>query len=425
MPSSLATTARPLEPRLGSIIVAASAGNALEWFDLIVYGALAAPIGRAFFPAGNETATLLLTYGTFGVSFLMRPLGAVVLGAYADRAGRKASLMLSILLMMIGTGMTAVMPSYAMIGPLAPIGVLLARLIQGFSVGGEFGSATAFMVEHGPRRKGYLASWQFASQSVSALLAAGFGFALSRFLSPAALDSWGWRVPFLFGLLIGPVGWHIRRHLDETPRFRAAGPAEAPLSAVLRRPVPVLLAAGMLAVGTAGTYIIIYLPTYGAQALGLPLWAGFLAGALSALVSIAVGPPVGHWSDRFGRIPIMLVSGAVLLLTVWPSFALLAARPSLGMMIAVLAWLSLVKAIHAAPLPALMAEIFPVGSRATGMSLGYNIGVTLFGGFAPTAATWLIAATGSRLAPSYYLMATAAVTLAALWALRGRVELHD
>lgn len=194
-------------PRVRRAVVAASIGNALEWFDLVVYGFFAVTISRLFFPAGNDAVSLLFTLGTFGVSFFMRPLGAIVLGAYADRAGRKAALTLSILLMMAGTLIIAVLPTYGAIGVAAPLILVAARLLQGFSAGGEFGSATAFLAEHVPDRRGFFASWQVASQGLTTLLAAGFGTVLNAQLTAAQMAAWGWRIPFFFGLLIGPVAY--------------------------------------------------------------------------------------------------------------------------------------------------------------------------------------------------------------------------
>src|SRR5581483_6764544 len=185
-------------------VLATSIGNALEWFDLVVYGFFAVVIAKLFFPAGNETVSLLLSLGTFGVSFFMRPLGAIVIGAYADRAGRKAALTLSILLMMIGTAIIVVLPTYETIGIAAPLVLVLARLMQGFSAGGEFGSATAFLAEHVPNRRGFFASWQVASQGLTTVLAAVFGTVLTGALTHEQMLAWGWRVPFAFGLLLGP-----------------------------------------------------------------------------------------------------------------------------------------------------------------------------------------------------------------------------
>ncbi len=201
------------------MILATSIGNALEFYDLIVYGYFATTLSKLFFPTHDKTMSLLLTLGTFALSYLARPVGALVLGSYSDRCGRKASLTLSITMMTIGTGMVALMPTYAAIGMLAPIGIFASRLLQGFSAGGEFGSSTAFLIEHAPKRSGFMSSWQFSSQGASVLLASAFGAVLTSTLSQGDLESWGWRIPFLFGMLIGPIGLYIRRHVDETPEF--------------------------------------------------------------------------------------------------------------------------------------------------------------------------------------------------------------
>ncbi|MFZ1089496.1 MAG: MFS transporter, partial [Xanthobacteraceae bacterium] len=211
------------------LILAASLGNALEFYEILVYGYFAVVISKVFFPAADETVSILVTLGSFGVSFLARPVGAIFLGAYGDRKGRKQALTLSILLMTIGTGVMTLMPSYGSLGLLAPILVLVARLLQGFSVGGEFASATAFLVEHRPDRAGFFASWQWSSQGLAALIATSFGVLLTTTMSAADLQAWGWRIPFAFGLLIGPVGYYIRSNMEETPEFLGTAPLQAPL----------------------------------------------------------------------------------------------------------------------------------------------------------------------------------------------------
>ncbi|MEJ0072232.1 MAG: MFS transporter [Pseudomonadota bacterium] len=407
------------------MIVAASIGNALEWFDLLIYGYFAVTISKVFFPIGSDTASLLLALGTFGVSYLVRPLGAIVIGAYADRAGRKAALTLSILLMTLGTGLMAIMPGYASIGLLAPVMVLVARLMQGFSVGGEFGSATAFLVEHSATRKGFFASWQWASQGLTALLASAFGIALTTGLSAAQLESWGWRLPFLFGVLIGPVGLYIRRHAAETPEFAQAQPTPQPLRRLLgQQKARLALAVGAAVISNSSNYLILYMPTYAIKELGLPQSVGFIATLIGAVVLGTVAPLAGHLSDKIGRTRIMLTMTALFLLTAYPMFRLLATYPSLTVMILAVAWMSLLKAGYSGVLAAFLSELFPTATRGVGMSLGFSISVTIFGGFAPFVSTWLIAVTGDKLSPSFYLMATALLSLTALIAARRHLRLR-
>jgi MFS transporter, MHS family, proline/betaine transporter len=417
-------SARP-SSQLYRIIAAGSIGNALEWYDLILYGYFAVTLSTVFFPKGNETVSLLATFGTFGVSYLVRPLGAIVLGAYADRAGRKASLMMSILLMVIGTLMMALMPSYAEVGILAPIGVLAARLIQGFSVGGEFGSATSFLVEHGPERKGFLASWQWSGQGLAALLASAFGVGLTSLLTPADLHAWGWRIPFAFGLLIGPVGFYIRRRVDETPEFLNLETAASPASeVVLSQWNRVVMAIGAVVLSTGSNYVILYMPTFAIRELGLPQSTGFIATLIGAIILTVGAPIVGHWTDRVGRVRVMVAATLLFVISAYPVFVMLTAQQSLAALIAVVAWMSLLKTGYSGALPALLAEIFPTRTRVTGMALSYNIGVPLFGGFAPLTVQWLIGITGSKLAPSYYLIGAGLLSLVALAVIRGRLRLR-
>ncbi|MFJ2176155.1 MFS transporter [Streptomyces sp. NPDC087851] len=413
------------------VIVAASIGNALEWFDVLIYAFFATTIAKVFFPAADDTVSLLLALGTFGVSYLVRPLGALVLGRYADRVGRKAALMLSIRLMMLGTALIAVMPSYATLGLTAPLLILVARLLQGFSAGGEFGSSTAFLVEHAPKLRGFMSSWQFASQGISTLLAASFGTVLSATLSTGQLESWGWRVPFFFGLLIGPVGYYIRRYVDEAPEFeRAAAEAGAePGTEAERKPVTevvrdhklrVLLCVGTLAVSTAVTYFISYIPTFAVKELDLPASTGFAATMVTGGVLAVMTPFVGFWSDRVGRIRIMAAFAVLILLLIYPSFAFLVAHPGFGLILGVMFLVGVLKAGYFGSLPALLADLFPISSRATGMALSYNIGVMLFGGTTPVVTVWLVDVTGDKLAPTWYLMVLAVVSLASVLLARRR-----
>lgn len=402
------------------LIVATSVGNALEWYDISVYAYFAVYLSKAFFPANDPTTSLLLTFASFGLSFLIRPIGGVVLGAYADRHGRKASLMLSIVLMTLGTLVLALMPTYQTIGILAPIAVMLARLVQGFSAGGEFGSSTAFLVEHMPERRGFVASWQFASQGVSGLLGAGFGALLTSTMSPEDLQSWGWRLPFLFGVLIGPVGIYIRNHVDDATPPPATGEQDSPVREVFaRQKLATMLAIGALAVSTAVNYLIVYMPTYVVKTLNLAPSIGFIS-AFAAQTAVALLAPIaGLVSDRIGRTTHMILFALLLLVSIFPAFLLLTGRPTPGIILLGVLWLGVLKSLYYGPLAALMSELFPPATRATGLGLSYNIGVTVFGGMGPAIMTWMggFALIG-ELAPGYYLTAVCILSLCALFTIR-------
>jgi MHS family proline/betaine transporter-like MFS transporter len=417
----------PKPPSMNRLIVAATIGNVFEWFDFVVYGFFAVTLAEVFFPTGNPTVSLLVTFGAFGLAYVVRPLGAIVVGGYTDRAGRKNGLMLSIALMMIGTTMMAITPGYATIGLAAPIIITIARLLQGFSVGGEYGSAVTFLAEHGGRRRGFSASWQFATGGMITVLASLFGVTLTTLLTHQQLVDWGWRIPYFFGLLLGPAGLYIRAKVAETPEFLEADkPPTIPLSDLLRRhPLPVLLALGISIISNASFYLLLYIPTYGVKQLHLPPYTGFVATLVGGLI-LAVGCPLaGHWSDKIPRPLIMVVMCSLFVLTAYPSFYLMVAFPSLAACIIAVGWLNLVKAGYSGVLPSLMAEQFPVDTRAIGVSLGYSISVTIFGGFAPFIATWLIARTGDPLSPSYYLMFTALLSLVSLIAIRWRTTQRE
>jgi MHS family proline/betaine transporter-like MFS transporter len=407
------------------LIVATSIGNALEFYDLVVYGYFASTLSKLFFPTTDKTVSLLLTLGTFALSYLARPVGAFVLGSYSDRKGRKASLTLSISMMTLGTGMVALMPSYAAIGVIAPIGIFLSRVLQGFSAGGEFGSSTAFLIEHAPERSGFMSSWQFASQGASVLLASAFGAALTTALSAQQLESWGWRIPFLFGLLIGPIGLYIRRHIDESPEFERAELAKSPIRELLAtQKERVLVSIGSLVLTTTANYMLLYMPTYASRQLGLAPSYGFIATLAAGFIVMMLTPLVGHWSDKVGRTRIMLAAGSLFFVTIYPAFMFMNAHPSLLTLLAAVIWVALLKATYFAPIPALMSDLFPTRTRTTGMAVGYNLGTTIFGGFTPLAVAALIAATGNNLAPGFYLMIAAVISLFTLLWARKRLKVH-
>jgi MHS family proline/betaine transporter-like MFS transporter len=402
------------EKSITRLIVATSIGNALEWYDITIYGYFAVYVSKAFFPNDDQTTSLLLTFGTFGLAYLARPIGGVILGAYADRHSRKASLLISIVLMTLGTLAVAVMPTYGTIGIFAPIAVLAARLVQGFSAGGEFGSSTAFLVEHRPDRRGFIASWQFASQGLSNLLASAFGVGLTAWMAPADLTSWGWRIPFLFGVLVGPVGIYIRNHLEDAtaPPVAQASPVR---QVFLHQKFRVLLGIGALAISTAVNYLIIYMPTYVVKNLNLPPITGYTATFVGGIMVTLLTPFAGMLSDRIGRTRHMIAANIMLLLSIFPMFLLITRNPTPPVIIFAVFWLSTLKSLYYGPLAALMSELLPPATRATGLGLGYNIGVTLFGGMGPATMTWLggFALIGD-LAPGYYLTLVGILSLGTL-----------
>jgi MHS family proline/betaine transporter-like MFS transporter len=418
-PSAIGT-----QPSLNRLIVAAIIGNVLEWFDFVVYGFFAVTIAEVFFPAHNPTVSLLVTWGAFGLAYFVRPLGAIVVGSYTDRAGRKAGLLLSISLMMIGTTLMALTPGYATIGVAAPILITLARLLQGFSVGGEFGSVVSFLSEHAGARRGFSASWMFATGGMITVLASLFGVTLTTLLTHQQLVEWGWRTPYIFGMLVGPAGLYLRAKIVDTPEFiEAEKPETMPIADLLRRyPLESLLALGISIISNASFYILAYIPTYGVKTLHLPQATGFTATLIGGLI-LAIGCPLaGHWSDKLPRPLIMVITCALFLATPYPAFYLMAAWPSLATCIIAVAWLNLIKAGYSGVLPSLMAEQFPVNVRAIDVAFGYSISVTIFGGLAPLIATWLIARTGDSLAPSYYLMFCGLLSLTALLAIQARAR---
>jgi MHS family proline/betaine transporter-like MFS transporter len=411
--------AAPQEKRFTKLVVAVSIGNALEWYDISSYGYFAVYVSKAFFPNNDPTTSLLLTFGTFGLAFLVRPIGGVLLGAYADRHGRKASLMISIVLMTFGTLAIAIMPTYETIGILAPIAVLIARLVQGFSAGGEFGSSTAFLVEHAPDRRGFIASWQFASQGLGQVLSSGFGVGLTSWLTAADMNSWGWRIPFLFGILVGPVGIYIRNHLEDATPPPATEHGTPVRDVFLHQKLRVILGIGALAISTAVNYLIVYMPTYVVKTLNLPAVVGFEATLAGALSVTFLTPVAGMVSDRIGRTTHMITVNLLLLLSIVPAFLLLTRTPTPTVIIVAVLWLATLKSLYFGPLAALMSELLPAASRATGLGLGYNIGVTLFGGMGPVIMTWLGAIVFiGDLAPAYYLTLVGLVSLSALITIR-------
>ena len=409
-------------------VAAAVIGNALEWYDFIIFGVLTVVISRLFFPAESEYASLLLTTATFGVGFFMRPVGGVLLGIYADHKGRKAALLLIIVLMTAAIAMIGFAPTYAAIGVAAPLIILLARLLQGFATGGEVASATSFLIESAPaHRRGFYGSWQMVGQGSAVLVGVLLGALLTRSLSPGMLDSWGWRVPFLLGLVIGPVGLFIRRHLQETEAFlEARGVATVRQSfgtTIATHLKQVLVCMGIITSGTISFYVILlYMPTFARTQLHLPLDQAFVAQSISLVCMIVLTPLSGLLSDRIGRKPIIIAALTLYLALVYPLFNWIYDNPSFGSLVIVQIVLCSLLGLFFGSASTAVAEQFAARARSTGVGIAYNLAVMIFGGFAQFFVTWLIEATGSPIAPSFYVMFGAAIGVVAAFFLVDRAR---
>ncbi|WP_309130709.1 MFS transporter [Brevibacterium sp.] len=420
MTTSLTVQATPAQlVAARKAVISSSIGAALEWFDIIVFASFAVVISELFYPEGDPVFALILTFATFAISYVIRPFGGLVLGSLADRRGRKAALTLTLMLMMVGTLLMAVAPTYAQVGIWGALIILVSRLIQGFSAGGEFGTATTFLVETAPHKKMFYASWQIASQGASMLLASAFGFALNTMLTHDQLYSWGWRVPFIIGLLVGPVGLYIRARLDETEEFSSRAPEKSPLLTTFGRHGG-RVAAGAAAVGVAtiSVYLILYMPTFATSNLGLSPNSAYLGGVVAGLIALVGSPLVGRLADRVGPATIMTYTAMAALVLAWPLFQLIVTQRSVPVFVLVIAILGLLMTFYFAPLPGLMSMLFPAEVRGTGLSASYNIGVTLLGGIAPLVLTWLLDVTGSLNSPSLYYMGIAVISLLGLFVIR-------
>ena len=413
-------------------ILAAVVGNALEWYDFVVYGFMTVILSRLFFPADSAYTSLLIAMATFGVGFFMRPVGGLLIGIYADRRGRKAAMQLIILLMTVAIAMIAFAPTYAAVGVAAPAIIVLARLLQGAATGGEFASATAFLIESAPpARRGFYGSLQMVGQSIAALGGATAGMLVTHGLTPEQVDSWGWRLPFIFGLLIGPVGLWMRRHLDETEAFVEAshdGTQHVGLMALLREHArAVLVSFGLVVSSTIMFYVVlIYMPTYAKTQLQIPLNDAFTAQVAGLLCLTVLVPFFGALSDRIGRRPVLLLASALYLVLPYPLMGWVLAEPTMVRLAMMQVVLCSAIAVGFGAISTALAEQFPVRQRSTGLALAYNVAVMLFGGFAQLIVTWLIGVTGSPLAPSLYVMFGAVVGLLAAWFLAdSRLTLSD
>lgn len=398
-------------------VIRIASGNFLEMYDFMVFGYFAVAIGNAYFPAGDAFGTLLKSLATFGVGFLMRPLGAIVLGAFTDRHGRRAGLMLTLALMSVGILTLTLTPGYATIGLLAPVLVLLGRLLQGFSAGAELGNVSVYLAEMAPPgRKGFFVSWQSASQQVAVVVAALVGVALSLALPEAAQASWGWRIPLAIGCLIVPLLMLLRRNLRESEGFVAAqapkGMAEI-AAGLWRGRASVLTGMALVLMTTVSFYMITaYTPTFG-KLLHLPERAVLLVTAAVGASNLVWLPLVGTLSDRIGRRPILIACTLLAILTAYPAMLWATSAPSVARLVVVELWLSALYASYNSAMVVYLTEIVPPEVRASGFSLAYSL-ATAVGGFTPFIVTFAIRATGNQAIPGAWLTVCAAISLVAV-----------
>jgi MHS family citrate/tricarballylate:H+ symporter-like MFS transporter len=403
--------------KLGTVLRVTS-GNFIEMFDFFLFGFYASNISATFFPNGDRFVSLMLAFMSFGAGFLMRPLGAIFLGAYVDRVGRRQGLIVTLALMATGTLLIAFVPGFATIGYAAPALVLLGRLLQGFSAGVELGGVSVYLSEMAtPGHKGFYVAWQSASQQVSLILAAALGYGLQRGLSPAQIDDWGWRVPFFVGCLIVPVLFVIRRSLQETEAFlqrRHRPDVREILASMLKNWGLVLSGTLLVSMTTVSFYLItVYTPTFGKRVL-------HLSTTDSLVVTLCVGvsnffwlPVMGALSDRVGRRLLLIVFTVLTLLTAYPALVWLTQAASFGRMPTVELWLSFLYASYNGAMVVALTELMPEAVRTSGFALAYSLATALFGGFTPAIATGLIKLTDNRAAPGLWMSLAALCGLVA------------
>ncbi len=413
------------EPRPGTIrrvVVAASIGNCLEWFDFAVYGYLAATLGALFFPAKDPTASLLLSFAVFGAAFVARPLGGMVFGPLGDRLGRRGVLAFIVLLMSAATFCIGLLPTFATIGLLAPTLLVFLRLVQGLSCGGELTGATTFVAEHAPdKRRGVLTSWIQVSATFGFFLGLGAPALFTALFSPEALESWGWRIPFLLAGPLGLIGLYLRLRLEDTPEFRdlkAKGKVvKAPLKASFGNWRSIISVGAVGIIVHLGYFLVlIYMPTYLTETLKFEPSEAFRATAGALVVDMIVIPLAAMLSDRIGRKPVLITAGVAFVVLTIPLFLLIAQGGMSGVL--GLAALGALHGLYLGAVAATFAEIFVTQVRFGAFSIGHNVSAAIFGGGAPFLATYLVSATGSKLAPAFIIVLGALASLVAVTKLR-------
>jgi len=402
-------------------IFAVTLGNALEFYDFVTYAFFSIQIGHAFFPSRSAYGSLMLSLATFGAGFVTRPIGAFVIGNYADRAGRRPAMMLCFLLMGCAIVAMAVIPNYATIGLAAPILAIIARMTQGFSLGGEIGSNTAYLAEAAtPANRGFVVSWQGASQGIAVATGGLVGVVLSSLLPAASLDAYGWRIAFLLGAVTVPFGLWFRMSLPETlhrsdtvPAAKDTAPAQSRLAQARRHWRIFACGLAYLASGTIGTYIFTYIVTYAQDTMHLSSRVGFIASTGGNLLGIPVTLFAAWLSDRRGRRPITIWGNLLFLVLIYPTFAWIAASRSEFAFITGMIYLNVVSGISQGAFYAALAESLPKSIRGSGFGMTYSIAIAAFGGTTQLVVTWLIHVSGNPVAPAWYL--TGAVAVGQAW----------
>jgi len=401
-----------------SIFIVAS-GNFLEMFDFMVFGYYATYISKAFFPTGSEFASLMLTLMTFGAGFLMRPVGALVLGAYIDNHGRRKGLLLTLGLMALGTLAIAITPTYAQIGLVAPIIILVGRLVQGLSAGVEVGGVSVYLNEIAPpHRKGFFCSWQSASQQAAVVFAALIGLLVSTSLDPETMQAWGWRVPFIIGCVMIPFLFIIRRHMEETEAFlnRKEHPQLNQIVGIVAANWGLVLKGTLMAVMTTVFFYMItaYTPTFGSKELALSSGESLFVTACVGLTNFTLLPIMGAFSDKVGRKPLLITATLLGAILAYPLMSWLVSAPSFGRLLTVELLLAAIYATYNGAFIVYLTEIIPAHVRTVGFSLAYSLATAIFGGFTPAISTALIGATGDKAIPGAWCAAAAALSLIAL-----------
>jgi MFS family permease len=406
-------------------VVRVSLGNFLEMYDFMVFGYYAAAIGRAFFPTKNEYASLMLSLMTFGTGYLMRPLGAIVLGAYIDHHGRRKGLLLTLLLMAVGTLSIGIMPGYETIGLFAPLLVVAGRLVQGMSAGVEIGGVSVYLAEIAPPgRKGFFVSWQSGSQQLAVISAALVGLTLSATLRPEQMAGWGWRVPLLLGSMLIPFLFLLRRSLAETDEFiaRKHRPGTAEIWRTVMSNWPLVILGMMLTTTTTVTFYLItaYMPTYGSSVLRLSTKTSMLVTLCVGISNFCLLPLMGALSDKVGRRPLLLIFSTIALVTPYPVLLWLVNAPSFERLLTAALWFSMIFGSYNGAMVVFLTEVMPVNVRVSGFSFAYSLATGIFGGFTPAVSTYLIHLTGNRAMPGVWLSFSGLMGLTATLVLTSR-----